>query len=84
MISCRDPGEKERVSARYIIVNMRISREFSSVLPHSTPPNSSFPVRSKRKVRTERFDPMCVRTFGYQASTSLSIAGYKLVFASKR
>ena len=83
-ITCASPGEKEQVSAQYIIINMRISREFSHVLPHSTTPNHSFPVRSITKVRTERFNPVRVRTLGYYASTSLSIARYKFALMSKR
>ena len=69
--SCNDctcsynPGEKEHVSAQYIIVNTWILCEFLRVLPHITAPNHPFPMRSKTEV-TERFDSVCVRTFGYK------------------
>ena len=59
------PGEKERVRARFIVENTRFLHQISRVLPHGTAPNRLFPVRSKTKLRKERFDSVRVRTFGY-------------------
>ena len=59
------PGEKERVRARFVVENTRFLRQISRVLPHGTAPNRSLPVRSKTKLREERFDCVRVRTFGY-------------------
>jgi hypothetical protein len=56
------PGERECVHTRLIVV---FSRQISRVLPHGNTPNRLLPVRSKRKLRKERFDPVHVRTFSY-------------------
>ena len=58
-------GEKEHVRARFIVENTRFLRQISRVLSHSTAPNRSLPVRSKIKLREERFDCVRVQTFGY-------------------
>ena len=50
LLQCSYPGEKDRVSVRYIIVNMRIYSEISRVLPHSTAPNH---FRCDRKQKLE-------------------------------
>ena len=53
-------------------------------LPLGATPNRSLPVRSKAKLRRERFDPVHIQTFSYQASMSLSIARYKDTSSSER
>ena len=40
--------EKEYVSVRFIVVNMRISHQISHILPHGTAPNYLFPVPPKK------------------------------------
>ena len=44
------PGEKERVSARYIIVNTRISREFSRFIRTVLPQTVHFRCDRKHKL----------------------------------
>jgi hypothetical protein len=61
----RLPSEKERVRAWFIVENTRFLHQISCVLPHGTTPNRLLPVRSKIKLRQERFDSVRIRTFGY-------------------
>jgi hypothetical protein len=61
IIAAVHPDEKERVRARFIIENTRFLHQIS----HGTAPNRLFPVRSKIKLRQERFGSVRVRTFGY-------------------
>ena len=47
------PGEKEPISARYIIINTHISREISRIILHGTPPQTVH-FRCDRKRKLER------------------------------
>ena len=69
------PGKKERIRVRFIVKN---TRQILDILPHGTTANRIYLVQSKIKLRQECYDSVCIRTFGYEASTTGSIALYKL------
>ena len=71
------PGEKERVSARYIIINTRISCEFSRVLQHGAAPNH-FRCDRKRKLEQSAsilcaFEPSATKLQSPRVSPATSL-----------